>query len=252
MNRPTGSRTPDGAERVDRLVTEHLPVARRIARRYAGRGEPLDDLIQVATLGLLTAARRYDETRGVPFVAYAIPMMVGELKLHFRDRCWSVHVPRPAKERALRVSQALRAGDGRREAMPSAAHLAERLSLTEPEVVESLGMWSAYSPTSLDAPVGLGPDQLPLGALVPSRDTGYDGVELRVTLAAALRRLPLVERRIFCLRYLGHLTQCEIAAQVGISQMQVCRVLRRISERLIAAMGSECPGLPSRTAVDAA
>ena len=136
----------DTQRAVDDLVRQYLPLARRLAWRYAGRGEPFEDLVQVASLGLLNAARRYDESRRIAFAAYAVPMITGELKRHFRDHCWALYVPRAMKDRALRVKRAIELELENRGAEPTQTQLAERLSLPERDIVDALQAWSALMP----------------------------------------------------------------------------------------------------------
>jgi RNA polymerase sigma-B factor len=216
---------------VEALVARYLPLARRLAGRYSGRGEPLEDLVQVASVGLVNAARRYDSTRGIAFAAYAIPTITGELKRHFRDHCWSVHVPRGAKDRAVAVRRAIEDGLERTGATPTATHLAQRLKLPEREVVDAIEAWAGLFPASLDAPAR-GSDPEPLGELIGGAEGGYDLVDMRLTLVQAVRRLSVTERRIFCMRYLEDRTQADIAARVGLSQMQVCRSLSAMRAKL--------------------
>jgi RNA polymerase sigma-B factor len=215
-----------------------MPLARKLAHRYHGAGEPLDDLIQVASMGLLKALNRYDERRGNSFTTYAVPTITGELKRHFRDNSWAVHVPRGTRDTALRIRATLRElaqGTGRR---PAAEELAERLELPEAEVDDALGALEAFEAVSLDVPASGNGDvdgQLrsdTIGAV----DLDLEQAENRVALDAALQKLPGRERRILRMRFVEDRTQSEIAARVGVSQMQVSRILRRTLERLRLTM----------------
>jgi RNA polymerase sigma-B factor len=203
-----------------------LPLARHLAARYAGRGEPTDDLVQTATIGLIKAVDRYDAERGVDFAAFAIPTVLGEIKRHFRDRTWSIRVPRRLQEMRLRITEAsgeLTQSLGR---SPTVADLAAHLGVGEEEVLEGLEGAQAYSATSLSTPVG------PEGALELGDTLGVEDVEmrlaeLRVALGPALAALADRDRRILALRFYGNLTQSEIAEQLNISQMHVSRLITR-------------------------
>lgn len=211
-----------------------LPLARMLARRYCASGEPFDDLVQVASLGLVKAARRYDDQRGVSFATYASYAITGELKRHFRDRTWAVHVPRGAKDRAVQVNREIRAGSAETGTAPSAGELAERMGLSEREILDARETWLAIEASSLDAPASGQdePESLPLGETIGSLDRGYESVETKLTLDVAFGKLPVRERRMLRMRLIEDRTQAEIAARTGVSQMQVSRVLRSALERL--------------------
>lgn len=228
-------------------MRSHLPLAHRLAWHYAGHGEPLEDLVQVASLGLVKAARRYDPDRGHAFSTYAHSMITGELKRHLRDRCWAVHVPRHAKERALEVNRMIKAGLERQGGEPSPVQLAERLNLSENEVLDALEARSARFTGSLDAPAlpDSGSECPTVSDTLGSPDRGYDQVEARLTWRAALQGLSTLDRRILYLRCLEDRSQRDIAACVGVSQPQVSRVLLRIA-RLIT--GTPDPGARNRQA----
>lgn len=223
----------------DRLVEQHLPLVRALARRYAGRGEQLDDLVQVGSIGLIKAIDRFELDRGVELTTYAVPTIVGELKRHFRDTGWAVHVPRRLKElnsQLNRVVEELRSKLGR---SPTVAELAEAVGAEEEEVVEALEVGHAYSAMSLSGRTGDEEDGVSVLDLLTSDDGGYDASEDRATLAPVLQTLNERERRILHLRFFAGLTQSQIAAEVGISQMHVSRLIRRSLEKLRAQMGDQ-------------
>jgi RNA polymerase sigma-B factor len=228
-------RSRDGDCRArDELVTRFLPLARRLAHRYQSSGEPLDDLVQVASLGLVKAIDRFDQDRGVSFTTYAVPTISGELKRHFRDNSWAVHVPRGMRDRALRVHAAIREVTERTGERPASGELAARLSLSRQQVDDALGALGAYDALSLDGPARQGSDhdQPTRGDTVGVMDTDYELAEDRVTLDMALKRIPTRDRRVLQMRFVEDRTQSDIAADIGVSQMQVSRILRRALERL--------------------
>jgi RNA polymerase sigma-B factor len=192
-------------------------------------GEPHDDLVQVASVGLVNAVDRFDPQRGYAFTSFAVPTIVGELKRHFRDHGWALHVARGARERAQAVAEAeaaIRADTGR---APSVHELAQYLELSTEEVVEGLQTVAAREAVSLDAPLSLAPSSAPVsrGDSVGHLDGRLHQVEERLTVRAAAGRLPKREREVLYLRFGADLTQSEIAERVGVSQMQVSRLLRR-------------------------
>ncbi|HEX7745109.1 MAG TPA: SigB/SigF/SigG family RNA polymerase sigma factor [Micromonosporaceae bacterium] len=223
----------------DDLVRFALPFAGRLARRYRGRGEPLEDLEQVARLGLVNAVDRYDPERG-SFTAYAAITIVGEIKRHFRDRTWGVHVPRRLRDLILEVGQATAALTSELSRAPSVAELADRLETPEEEILAALESAAGYSPASLNAPVG-GESAAEFGDLVGESDTDLESVDDRVTVSGLLGRLPWRERRILAMRFYGNQTQAEIAARFGISQMHVSRLLSRALNWLREAMLADSP-----------
>jgi RNA polymerase sigma-B factor len=223
----------------DDLVRFALPFAGRLARRYRGRGEPLEDLEQVARLGLVNAVDRYDPDRG-SFTAYAAITIVGEIKRHFRDRTWGVHVPRRLRDLILEVGQATAALTSELSRAPSVAELADRLETPEEEILAALESAAGYSPASLNAPVG-GESAAEFGDLVGESDTDLESVDDRVTVSGLLGRLPWRERRILAMRFYGNQTQAEIAARFGISQMHVSRLLSRALNWLREAMLADSP-----------
>jgi len=217
----------------DRLIESFIPVVRSIAYRYAGRGEQLDDLEQVASVGLIKAIERFDLDRDVELMTYVFPTVVGELKRHFRDRGWSVTVPRRLKElhyRLSRLIEELTATLGRSPTIPELAHEA---GVDEEEVVEALEVGRAYASRSLtrqlDSDEGAGAELIDL---IDDEERGYEAAENRELLASGLKALDDRERRIVQLRFVEGLTQSQIAVAVGISQMHVSRLIRRALEKL--------------------
>jgi RNA polymerase sigma-B factor len=220
---------------LDALVKQFLPLARQLARRYYGGGESLEDLVQVASLGLIKAVKRFDESRGVSFSSYAVPTITGELKRYFRDTVWAVHVPRGMQERALAVNQAIVAITEQSGRVPTHRELADRMQLDKQEIRDALGAYDAFDAASLDAPVH-GPDdpgqQQPRTETIGSADEGYELVDDRLAVNAAVRTLPTRERRVLHMRFVEDRTQADIAARIGVSQMQVSRILKHILDRL--------------------
>jgi RNA polymerase sigma-B factor len=216
------------------LLERFLPLARRLAGRYANPHEPLEDLVQVATVGLLGAIDRFDPRRGVRFPAFAVPTILGELKRYFRNTGWSVHVPRGAQEMALRVDRATREITARTGRHPRVHELAEYLEVTPEDVLAGLDAGTAHYSVSLDAPVSSSDGEEPdaLGDAIGAEDESYGLVETTVALSAAIARLPHLERRALELRLDHDLKQTEIAEELGCSQMQVSRLLRRAASRL--------------------
>jgi RNA polymerase sigma-B factor len=218
---------------LDELTRRFLPLARKLARRYANAREPFDDLLQVASLGLVKALHRYDVTRGTAFSSLAVPTILGELKRYFRDLGWAVHVPRGAQELAVKVeecTQRLTARDGR---PPSVQTLAQYMDLPLEDVLDALETARAHHAASLDAPHDDGEGDG--GSLVDAfgrTDQHLLAADERLTLCAAARLLSQREREVLCLRFVEDLTQSEISARIGVSQMQVSRILRRALTRL--------------------
>jgi RNA polymerase sigma-B factor len=206
------------------LVELHLDLARREAMRFAGRGEPVDDLLQVARLGMLKAVERYDPSIGVPFSAYARPTIAGELRRHFRDTTWSVHVPRGLKDLHSglgRTTAALAASLGRQ---PTATELANELGASVDEVLEALELRSAYRPTSINAPIDA--DGSTTDPVAADESDGIDPAIDSMLVRELLGHLDGRQRMIVYLRFFGQLSQSEIAQRVGISQVHVSRLLR--------------------------
>jgi len=212
----------------DQIVEQFMPLVRKIASRYAGRGEPMEDLVQVGSIGLVLAIDRFDVDREVKFTTYAVPTIVGEIQRHFRDRAWAVHVPRRMKELSLKLARTIEAATGDLGRAPTIAELAVDTGLEEEEVVEALETYHAYSTRSLSQALGLGDsDEGTVEDLFGAPDAGYEEVEHGVLLESGLAALDERERAIIELRFFEGLTQSEIAARVGISQMHVSRLLRR-------------------------
>jgi RNA polymerase sigma-B factor len=228
-------RASTDADAREELVKLHTPLARYLARRFQGRGEPLEDLTQVAMIGLLKAIDRFDTTREIRFTTYATATIAGELKRHFRDKAWSVRVPRRLQETALRVSRVV--GDLSQELgrSPTVAEVAERTQLTEDEVIEGLDAVQAYSAQSLDAPAD--EDGSSSADRLGGEDEVLETMDGWASVAPALRALPARERRILYLRFYQGQTQTQIAEVLGISQMHVSRLLARTLRRLREAVG---------------
>ncbi len=217
----------------DELVERFLPLARKLAHRYRGAHEPYDDLLQVASLGLVKAVDRFEPDRGTAFSSFAVPTILGELKRYFRDLGWSVHVPRGAQERALKVEDAQQKLSARAGRPPTVPELAEYLELSIEEVLEALETAGAHHAVSLDAPH---PDDdgssAPLSAAFGEHDARFELIEDGLTIASVAKALPLQERQVLELRFVEDLTQTQIAEKIGVSQMQVSRILRHSLDRL--------------------
>jgi RNA polymerase sigma-B factor len=216
----------------DRLVRMHLPLVEHLARRFRNRGEPLDDLTQVATIGLIKSVDRFDPQRGVEFSTYATPTIIGEIKRHFRDKGWAVRVPRRLQELRLSLTAATSELSQRNGRSPTVGELAVHLGISDEEVLEGLESANAYSTLSLDVPES-GDDESPAVAdSLGSEDEALEGVEYRESLKPLLEQLPAREKRILLLRFFGNMTQSQIAEEIGISQMHVSRLLARTLTQL--------------------
>jgi RNA polymerase sigma-B factor len=209
------------------LVTLHIPLVQYLARRFRDRGEPIEDLTQVGMIGLLKAVDRFELERGVELATYATPTVIGEIKRHFRDKGWAVRVPRRLQELRMSLGQATAELSQRTGRSPTVAELATQLGITEEEVLEGLEGAQAYSYTSLDAHVGSSDESTPLVDLMGADDAALEMIEHREALRPLLAALPARERRILVLRFFHGMTQTEIAAEVGISQMHVSRLLAK-------------------------
>lgn len=223
--------SPEYAELRNKLVRMHLPLVEHLARRFRNRGEPLDDLTQVATIGLIKSVDRFDPERGVEFSTYATPTVVGEIKRHFRDKGWAVRVPRRLQELRLALTTATAELSQQHGRSPTVHELAEKLAISEEEVLEGLESANAYSTLSLDVPDT--DDESPAVAdTLGAEDEALEGVEYRESLKPLLEDLPPREKRILLLRFFGNMTQSQIAQEVGISQMHVSRLLARTLAQL--------------------
>jgi RNA polymerase sigma-B factor len=223
--------SPEYAELRNKLVRMHLPLVEHLARRFRNRGEPLDDLTQVATIGLIKSVDRFDPDRGVEFSTYATPTVVGEIKRHFRDKGWAVRVPRRLQELRLALTTATAELSQQHGRSPTVHELAEKLAISEEEVLEGLESANAYSTLSLDVPDT--DDESPAVAdTLGAEDEALEGVEYRESLKPLLEDLPPREKRILLLRFFGNMTQSQIAQEVGISQMHVSRLLARTLAQL--------------------
>jgi RNA polymerase sigma-B factor len=214
------------------LVELHLPLVEYLARRFRNRGEWLDDLTQVATIGLIKSIDRFDLDRGVEFSTYATPTIVGEIKRHFRDKGWAVRVPRRLQELKLSLTKAIGDLAQRLGRAPTVSELAEHLQMSEDEVLEGLESANAYSTVSLDAPDSGDDDAPAVAESLGMVDEALEGVEYRESLKPLLEQLPPREKRILLLRFFGNMTQSQIATELGISQMHVSRLLARTLTQL--------------------
>jgi RNA polymerase sigma-B factor len=212
----------------EELVNRFLPFARKLALRYVHSREPLDDLVQVACVGLLNAIERFEPGRGKKFTSFAAPTIVGELKRHFRDKGWTVHVPRDLQERALAVSRHTERLSALLGRAPTLDELAEALDCSLEQVMEAIDAAHNYHPASLDAPIsGDGEDRCALAETLGDEDIGFELAEHRQALANSWASLSEVEREVLGLRLVHELTQREISQRIGCSQMHVSRLLRR-------------------------
>ena len=236
----------------EELVRRHLPLARSLARRYARSSEPYEDLVQVASLALLKAIERFDPERGIDFRAFAIPTILGELKRYFRDAAWSVHVPRSVQERALLVEGASERLTNDRGRPPTIKEVATHLCLSSEEVLDGVKAAQAYDTLSLDESPGASTpegDEPTLGDTLGAEDDRYELIESDLAVAGALHVLPQRERGILYLRFVKEMTQTEIAERLGVSQMQVSRLLHRSLAQLAELADGSAPraSRPQRT-----
>jgi RNA polymerase sigma-B factor len=212
----------------NQLIEEHLSLARTLARRFANRNEPLDDLEQVAMLGVLKAVERFDPDHGTPFAAFAIPTVVGELRRHFRDRGWMVRVPRRVQDLHLRIGTVVSELSQLLGRSPSPTEIADAAGVRDEDVLEALEAGNRYRPTSLDVAASGSDGDARMGR----SDIELVSVEDRATLLHLLRHLPERERRVMYMRYFEDMTQAEIAEAIGVSQMHVSRLLTRSLDAL--------------------
>jgi RNA polymerase sigma-B factor len=220
----------------EELVERFLPLARDLALRYSYTDEPFDDLLQVASLGLIKAIDRFEPGRGTKFTSYAAPTILGELKRHFRDKGWSLHVPRDLQERALAVSRETEELSKKLGRSPKVREVAAGLGCSVEDVLEAQEAAASYEAASLDTPATRDDeDSAALVDLLGEVDGAYDLVEERQAIANTWETLPDVERQVLELRFMGDLTQREIGVRIGYSQMHVSRLLRRALTRLETA-----------------
>jgi RNA polymerase sigma-B factor len=235
---PTGH--PDRARLRERSIEAGLPLARRLADRYRGRGEPVEDLYQVAALALVKAVDAFDPARQVAFGSYAVPSILGALKRYFRDHTWRMRVPRSIQDLATRLGPARASLTQQLGRSPTLAELAAHLDAAEPDVTVARDAWRAHRPDSLDARlVGSLEKPLPLIDTLGTVDARLEAVIDWHTLQPLVAALPARQRRILALRYVGELTQAEIATRVGVSQMHVSRLLERTLTQLRTGMLAE-------------
>ena len=216
----------------DELVRLHLPLVEHFARRFLNRGEPFDDLLQVGTIGLIKAIDRFDLDRGVEFSTYATPTIVGEIKRHFRDRGWAIRVPRRLQELRITITTATAELTQELGRSPTVKELAGKIGVAEEEIIEGLESSNAYSTLSLDAPDSSDDSALSMIDVIGGDDEALEHVENRETIKPLLEELDPREKHILTLRFFRGMTQSQIAAEVGISQMHVSRLLARTLEKL--------------------
>jgi RNA polymerase sigma-B factor len=226
------ARDGDSAAR-DELVDRYMPFARKLALRYIHSREPLEDLVQVAYIGLLNAVERFDPDQGKKFTTFAAPTILGEIKRHFRDKGWMVHVPRDLQERALAVSRHADRLSAELRRSPTVDELADAMDCTIEQAIEAIEAAENYQLTSLDAPVAHeDEDSCPLTEMLGREDDGFELAEERQALATNWARLGDLERQVLSLRLIHGLTQRQISRRIGYSQMHVSRLLRRSMQRL--------------------
>ncbi|WP_031159723.1 SigB/SigF/SigG family RNA polymerase sigma factor [Streptosporangium roseum] len=229
------------AERLrERIVEMHRPLAMEIARRYRYRGEPLEDLLQAAYVGLMKAINGFDPTLGHAFRGYAVVTMTGEVKRHFRDRTWAIRVPRVYQERRAELNRLVADLSQDLGRAPTVAELAVKMRISEEDVLLTLDASAAYSALSLDAPLGADDDAAALGDVIPDEDDALGVLVDREAVKPLIDKLPTREKNILLLRFFGNMTQAEIAAEFGISQMHVSRILRKVLDQLREELVAEC------------
>lgn len=217
----------------EKLVMSHLNLVRFIANKFKNRGEPIDDLVQVGYLGLLKAIDRFDPSRGLEFTTFATPTIMGEIKRHFRDKGWSVRVPRRLQELSAKVNQATDTLTSQLQRSPTIAEIADYLDATVDEVLEAMESSSAYSSVSLEAPSGADDDDAPsVIDRYATEDSDLAFTDDRIIIEEALASFSPRERDVIEMRFLKGMTQIEIAEKLGISQVQVSRLLRRTLKKI--------------------
>jgi RNA polymerase sigma-B factor len=233
------------AQAREQLVERFLPLARQLARRYQRASEPLDDLLQVASMGLIKAIDRFDADREIAFSSYAVPTILGEIKRHFRDRTWAVRVPRDLQELTLKVDKVVGELSETLHRQPSVAEIGTAVGADEEEVLEALQAGGAYRAISFEAPRGGdgGDDEVAtLADSIGFDEDGFDRAEERATLARLLASVTQREREVLRMRFEEDMTQAEIGAVIGVSQMQVSRVIRQALARLRNAAAADDAG----------
>lgn len=217
----------------EQVIQEQMPLVEFLSRKFAGRGEPVEDLVQVASIGLIKAVDRFDVDRRIEFSTYATPNIMGEIKRYFRDKGWAMRVPRGLQELRQSAKEAVREETVRTGRSPTVAELSEKLGSDEESVAEALTLGRAYNTTSLDAPVNSeDAESDTIVDLQPDKESPFEGVEDKVLLQAAMEQLKEQQREILRLRFNEGMTQTEIADRIGVSQMHVSRLLRRAIDDL--------------------
>lgn len=220
----------------DRIVAQSLPLARNIARRFASRGEEMDDLYQVACVGLINAVDRFDPAQG-NFAAYAVPTIMGEVRRYFRDHAWAARVPRRVKDLTLDVGKATEALSQRLGRSPTATELAVELGTDPDSVIEAIAAAGAYQTHSLDSPVGRDGESATLADTLATDDVDLEQTELQLSLQPLIDQLEPREKRIVVMRFFEEKTQTEIAREIGVSQVQISRLLSKILTRIRTNLG---------------
>jgi len=227
----------------EELIERFMPLARSIALRYEQRGEPMDDLLQVASMALVHAVDRFDPHLGNAFSSYAVPTIAGEIKRYFRDRAWAVRPPRDVQELTLRVDAAVERLGIELNRAPTVAEISESVGERDELVLEAMQARGAYKALSFEGPTGGSEDPGALQDMLGSEDDGYAGAEARAVVDRLMRCLTPRERIVVRLRFEDDLTQAEIGALLGVSQMQISRILRKAIERLRGVAERDAPGL---------
>jgi RNA polymerase sigma-B factor len=228
-------RATNDVEARDELITMYLNLVRYLASKYRGRGEPIDDLVQVGTIGLIKAVDRFDTGRGLEFTTYATPTIIGEIKRHFRDKSWAIRVPRRLQELSAKVSGAIDALTREHQCSPTIPEIAERLGVSSDDVLEAIDASAAHNTSPLDMTSSSGKgESFSLLDVIGEHDPLIDAVDDRETLAVALRDVPAIAQKALHLRFFEGATQTAIAEELGVSQMQVSRLLRKTLQALRA------------------
>jgi RNA polymerase sigma-B factor len=220
----------------DALIRGFMPLVRKVAKRFAGRGESVEDLVQVGMIGLIKAVDRFELDRGVVFSTFAFPYVIGEIKRHFRDRVWSVRLPRPLQELAVRAPREQERLTRELDRSPTITELAQALDVDEEDLLEALAARQAYKTVSFSMPATVDDDESDLLDQLGDEDEGYRRSEERIALREGMAQLDDREQRVLLLRFTRGLTQSEIAAQLGYSQMHISRILRAALDKLADVM----------------